>query len=121
LEFTLRRMALRLIALFVLFSGAADYLSFDYYDPLASMSAASMRAAATPSSIGQNHSVDRQLSPSTIAQTGLPDDGCICCAPGIPARPIELQVVDVRSCLDVLSSLASSDPKFVPIYPPPRA
>jgi hypothetical protein len=114
-------MALRLIALFVLFSGAADYLSFDFNDPLASMSAASMRATATPSSICQNHNVNRQLSRSTMAQTGLLDDGCICCAAGIPACPIELRTADVRSFLDALPALASSDPKFIRIYPPPRA
>jgi hypothetical protein len=110
----LRGATLRLIALLVLFSGAADYFAFDRSDPLAPMS-----AAETPSFI--RTSVSYHLSPTTIRHTDTQDDGCICCAAGFPAHPAQLRAAAVIATANAFCVLPPADPQLVRVDPPPRA
>jgi hypothetical protein len=110
--FTLRGVALRLIAVIVLLSGTADYLAFDVGDPLAPMS-----AAGTPGSICSSV----KLSPPTILPADAHDDGCIGCAAGFTAHRVQLLVAEATTTTNALYILPISDPSLARINPPPRA
>ena len=110
----MRRAALRLIALIVLFSGAADYCAFDVSDPVAPMSA-SGRPAFTDGSISHH------MSPPGIGHTDTQDDRCLCCAAGFPAHPVRLRGAVVIATTNPLFMLHFPDPQLVRVDPPPRA
>ena len=111
---TLRGATLRLIAIIVLLSGAADYFAFDVTDPLAPMS-----AAGAPGFISQ--CVKNHLSSTAIRHPDGADDGCICCAAGFPAHRVEFLVAEVIAAMNALYIPALSDPQVVRFDPPPRA
>lgn len=110
----MRRAALRLIALMVLLSGAADYFAFDVGDPLAPMS-----AAGTYSFFGTRTS--HHMSRTTAGQTDAHDDGCICCAAAFTAHTVEFLAAEVIATMNALSVFYPSDPQLVRVDPPPRA
>jgi hypothetical protein len=109
-----RRAALRLIALIVLFSGAADYCAFDVSDPVAPMS-----ASGTPGFTSEG--ISCHMSPPGISHTDTQDDRCLCCAAGFPARPVRLRGAVVVATTNPLFMLHLSDPQLVRVDPPPRA
>ena len=110
----MRRAALRLIALIVLLSGAADYFAFDLGDPLAPMS-----AAGTSSHIGAG--TIHHMSPTTIRNTDTQDDECIGCAAGFTAHRVGFLVAEGIATMNALSVFHPSDPQLVRVDPPPRA
>jgi hypothetical protein len=114
MKITLRGATLRLIAIIVLLSGAADYFAFDVTDPLAPMS-----AAGTPSFISQY--AKHHLSSTAIRHPDGADDGCICCAAGFPAPPIMLRGTAIIAIMNTASVLRPCDPQLVRVDPPPRA
>ena len=110
----MRAATLRLIAVLLLLSGTADYLAFDVGDQLAPMS-----EAGTPGFVPTN--AHRHLSSTGIRHTDSQDDGCLGCAPGFTAQPVELPVADVIATANALFILPASDPQLVRVDPPPRA
>jgi hypothetical protein len=109
-----RHTALRLVALIVLLSGAADYCAFDLSDPLAPMS-----ASGTPSAIVAG--ANRHMTQTSIRLTDTQDDRCICCAAGFPAHPIVLRGAAMIAIVNHVSVLRPCDPQLVRFDPPPRA
>jgi hypothetical protein len=113
------RAALRLIALIVLLSGAADYFAFDVGDPVAPMNAAGTSNLICSRTSGASASY--RMSPTTIGQTDTQDDGCIGCAAGFTAHRVDFRIAEVIAAANNLSVFHPSDPQLVRVDPPPRA
>jgi hypothetical protein len=109
-----RRAALRLVALIVLFSGAADYSAFDVGDPLAPMS-----AAGTSGFVGPD--ISHQMSKTAVGRTDTQDDGCIGCAAGFTVHQAAFLHAVVIATMNVLPARHPSDPQILGFDPPPRA
>ena len=109
----MRQAALRLVALIVLLSGAADYIAFDVTDPLAPMD------AGRSSTISQR--VIHRVSSTAIRDSDGADDKCIGCAAGFPVRPIRPGGVMVIASAPVLFLRHVPDAQLVRVNPPPRA
>ena len=108
-----RTVMMRLVAMLVLITSAFDYCAFDVWDPTAPMSSGRSEAI--------RDLVPRHQTSAKIRTSELPDDHCLCCAPGISPRPAVLHRVTLTSFL--FHAAAASVPSSDPIIPkrPPRA
>jgi len=106
----------RIVAVFLLLTGAADFLQFDSSDPSASMSASKAIAReGEPALSGQRYS-----APVRVHSPSLPDDGCIFCGTALLITPIvttfEPPVSEFRMDLTLVEYELLSDLR----HPPPR-
>jgi hypothetical protein len=104
-------VTIRLVALIVLLTSAADYSAFDPWDPSAPMNSAGV-------------AVIQCLVPQmgmTASATDLPDDHCLCCSPWIAAKSPALPraVLSLSAAQSVVADIPSTDPYL--IERPPRA
>jgi hypothetical protein len=106
----------RIIAVFLLLTGAADFLRFDSSDPSASMSAADSTAQqAHPNSTGHRYS-----APARAHAPSLPDDGCIFCGTAIPTTPILMVFEPLISEFRMNSTLVRYELSSDHQHPPPK-
>jgi hypothetical protein len=74
----------RIVAVFLLLTGAADFIQFDSSDPSASMSISERTAQhGQPAPGGHRYSVPARVHPPS-----LPDDGCIFCGTALLITPM---------------------------------
>jgi hypothetical protein len=104
-------VTIRLVALIVLLTSAADYSVFDLWDPSAPMNSAGVAAI-------------QRLVPQTgmtASATESPDDHCFCCSPWIAAKSPELPraVLSLSAAQSAEADLPSTVPFL--IERPPRA
>jgi len=108
-----RRVALRLIALMVLLSGAADYFAFDVSDPLAPMN-------ASPAPGFTSGSISHRMNPAAVGHSDSQDDRCICCPATFPAQQIGFRGVVVIATANDFFMLHRPD-SLLHVDPPTRA
>ena len=108
-----RVITIRIVALIVLMTSAADYAAFDRWDPSAPMNSAGLEAIPDL--------VPETATSLSVRATYLPDDHCLCCSPWIAPQLPALQPASLSSSVTqtAKASLQSSDP--ILFERPPRA
>jgi hypothetical protein len=105
----------RIIAVLLLLSGAADYLSFDRTDLFESMNAVAAVKGAADSIPGMRHS-----RPAGVKPSALPDDACLFCGIGLPAAAVVMHFKPLVS--EFNTHYVLTNPAFLldSPYPPPK-
>lgn len=105
---------IRMVAMIVLLTGVADFVSFDRFDPFASMSAAGTAAGA----VCPVHGLKHGYYPDKMGSILLPDDGCLFCGAGIPIARIGIEaslvVVDFRLHYPLIESALLANAPHLP-------
>lgn len=102
--------------MFLLLTGATDFLSFDRSDLFASMN-----TSATAKSPTRENPTTLHSRPSAMTPVALPDDGCLFC--GV-ALPVALTVMPFSPLVSEFKTHYSlTDPAFLldSPHPPPKA
>lgn len=106
----------RIVAVFLLLTGATDFLRFDSKDPFASMSAAGSSGQLRHAG-PHGH---RFTAPPVIQPPSLPDDGCIFCGTALPGTLILTTFHLFTSEFRMDSPLASYELSADLRHPPPK-